>query len=382
MTIEISAAKKWGIHNVHNRSLHVGNASASLVAYAARAGLKSKTFLGRKGNIDMGKFHQILAYASEIEIVQDEEEAILKSQEMSRWSHCVRCTNPHYLEGKKTTGFEIHEQLNWESPDWIVAPMGTGGHVSVMWKGIKELEMVGLVDNSTVRILGAQSNGCAPIIKAFEKRSKNITPVKTASTIVLPLSEKDPICGNSALKVLYESGGIGAAVSDNEILEAVMLLSKLEGVFAEPASATTIAALRRLVNEGKIHRDEKVVCVITGMGLKYPDIAKTFVKGKDDLEQLLSRMERRRVTTKLGNTKLHILRILNNEEAYGYEIWKRMDEDQGISLKIPGVYQHLSDLVSSGLVIKTRTSQVLKRKRTYYGLSEKGKWTLAQLEKL
>ncbi|MHA1957634.1 MAG: threonine synthase, partial [Candidatus Thorarchaeota archaeon] len=373
MSVEISAARRWGISSVHNRSWHAGNMSASLVAYAARAGLRSKTFIGKRGNIDIGKFYQILAYAAEIEIVRDKAEAHIMAEKESKRSHSVTSTNPHFLEGSKTTVFEIYEQFNWTSPDWILAPMGTGGNVASIWKGIQELKSAGLSDAAYPRIVGAQAAGCAPIVNAYEQKSEEIIPANTITTLALPIAMLNPVCGQPALEAIAQSEGLGMTVTDSEILKAVMLLSKLEGVFAEPASATTIAVLRKLVNSGRIRRDERVVCIVTGMGLKYPDIAKTLVKGNGNLEQLLTRMERRKVTTQLGHTKIQILRILYEGESYGYDIWKQLDEVAGIKLKIPGVYQHLSDLESSGLVVKTRTSQVLKRMRSYYGISEKGK---------
>ncbi len=382
MTIEISASKKWNISSVHNRTWHAGNMSASLVAYSARAGLRSKTFISRKGNIDMGKFYQILAFADEIEIVRDSEQAIAKSNEDSKWSHVVRCTNPHFLEGKKTTALEVYEQLNWTNPDWIIAPMGTGGHVSAIWKGIRELETMGLIDGTYPRIIGAQAKGCAPIVKAYEQDVGDVTPLECTTTLALPLAMLDPLCGHTALEAISESRGQGIAVTDKEILDAVKLLAKLEGVFAEPASATTIAVLQKAIKKGLVRKDESVVCIITGMGLKYPDIAKTFVKGKDDLTQLLSKLEGRRVTTQMGRTKLQILRILSEGETYGYDIWKKLSENSGIRVKMPAIYQHLSDLENSGLIVKARTSKVLKRQRSYYGISERGRWTIAQLEKL
>jgi threonine synthase len=382
MALEISASKQWGIRSVHNRGADAGNMSASLVAYAARGGLRSKTFIVRMGDIDLGKFHQILAHAAEIEIVRDKAEAIRKSEEESRWSHCVRCTNPHFLEGKKTTVLEIYEQLNWVSPDWIIAPMGTGGNVSSVWKGIRELESLGFIDSGLPRIVGAQAACCAPIVNAYAEKSRKIVPTDAKTTVALPIAISDPFCGQTALDVIRQSDGLGMTVTDTEILNAVMLLSKLEGVYAEPASATTIAVLRKLVKSGKIRRDERVVCMITGTGLKYPEIAKTLVKGNGELGQLLTKMERRKVTTHLGHTKIQILRILNEGESYGYAIWKILDEVAGVKLKVPGVYQHLSELESSGLIVKNRTGQVLKRTRRYYGISERGKWTVSQLEKL
>jgi threonine synthase len=379
--VEVSAAKEYGFRSVCCGS--TGNLAASLVAYAARAGLESKVFIGQKGNVDIGKFYQILAYAADVEIVRDHEEALAKARQESTRSHCIASANPHFMEGEKTTVYETCEQMGWNAPDWIIAPMGNGGHVSMIWKGLKELEQIGLIDASNTRIVGAQASGCAPIVDAFEKEVRNITPLSSATTIAFDICVKDPVCGRTALMAIEESGGLATSVSDREILQSVRLLARREGVFAEPASATTIAVLQKLIHSGKIEQDDTVVCVITGMGLKYPEIARTFVKGKGALEQLLSRVEGRRVTTKLGQTKIRILQILSMDESYGYGIWKALVNEYGMSIKIPSIYQHLSELTSSGLIISARIEKTFEnRQRSYYALTERGKWTLDQIRKL
>ena len=379
--VEVSAAREFGFKSVCCGS--TGNLAASLVAYAARAGLESKAFIGQRGNVDIGKFYQILAYAADVEIVRDHEEAVMRARQESRRSHCITSSNPHFMEGEKTTVYETCEQLDWTSPDWIIAPMGNGGHVSMIWKGLRELEQIGLIDASNTRIVGTQASGCAPIVESFTRGVSDITPPSAASTVAFDICVKNPVCGRTALMAIKESGGLAISASDREILEAVRQLARREGVFAEPASATTIAVLQKLVHSGKIERDDSVVCVITGMGLKYPEIARTFVKGKGALEQLLSRVERRKVTTKLGQTKIRILEILSPGESYGYGIWKALLDEYGMRLKIPSIYQHLSELTSNGLLISTRTEKTYdNRQRSYYALTEKGKWTLNQIRKL
>ncbi|MFW9846161.1 MAG: pyridoxal-phosphate dependent enzyme, partial [Candidatus Thorarchaeota archaeon] len=331
----------------------------------------------------IGKFYQILAYAADVEIVRDHEEALERARQESKRSHCITSSNPHFMEGEKTTVYETCEQLEWTAPDWIIAPMGNGGHLSMIWKGLKELEEIGLLDISHTRLVGAQASGCAPIVEAFESGVRSITPPSSASTVAFDICVKNPVCGRIALMALEESNGIAISASDREILEAVRHLARREGVFAEPASATAVAALQKLVQSGKIEHGDSVVCVITGMGLKYPEIARTFVKGKGALEQLLSRVERRRVTTELGQTKIRILQILSKDESYGYGIWKALADEYGISLRIPSVYQHLSELTSSGLIARTRIEKTYEnRQRSYYDLTDKGKWTLNQIRKL
>jgi len=378
--VEVSAAREYGFRSVCCGS--TGNLAASLVAYAARAGLESKVFIGQRGNVDIGKFYQILAYAADVEIVRDHEEALAMARKENRRSHFITSSNPHFMEGEKTTVYEMCEQLNWTAPDWIIAPMGNGGHVSMIWKGLRELEYIGLIDASHTKIVGAQASGCAPIVEAFKNGVRSITPPSSVSTVAFDICVKNPVCGRTALMAIEESGGLAISSSDKEILEAVRQLARREGVFAEPASATTIAALQKLVHSGKIEQSDSVVCVITGMGLKYPEIARTFVKGKGPLEQLLSRVEGRRVTTKLGQTKIRILQILSKSESYGYGIWKALLDEYGMDLKIPSIYQHLTELASSGLIISTRVEMTYEnRQRSYYALTEKGKWTLNQVRK-
>jgi threonine synthase len=335
--VEVSIAKEQGFRTVSCGS--TGNLAASLVAYAARAGLDSKVFIAQRGNVDVGKFYQILAYGAEVEVVRNRDEAVARTKGDDQRTHTVMPYNLHFLEGVKTTVYETCEQLDWATPDWIIAPMGNGGHISMIWKGIKELQQIGLIEGDLPRLVGAQAQGCAPIVEAFEKDITDVAPATSVSTIAIDIGVRAPSCG--------------------------------------------AMSLRRLVSSGVISRTDTVVCMITGTGLKYPEIAKIFVKGKPELEQLLSRFEGRKYTTRLGTTKLHILQILSKQESYGYGIWKKLEEDFGLNLKIPSVYQHLSELASSGLIVKTRSEQTIqKTHRYYYDLSDRGRQTLTQLKKL
>jgi len=385
-TVEVSKLKEFGIQSVYCGL--TGNLAASLVAYAARAGLRCKVFLPQQ--VDIGKFYQTIAYGADVEIAGDSKEACWKAYNMAaqesahgNTTHFVMPYNLHFLEGEKTTAYEICEQLNWTLPDQIIVPTGSGGHLSMIWKGINELYQIGFLKEKTVKIVGTQAEGCAPIVEAFKRRSNEITPAEKVSTIAIDISVKEPPCGFMALNAIRESKGMAISVLDKEIVDAVRLLAKLEGVFAEPASATTIAGLKKLVEEGEIHSSEKVVCVITGMGLKYPEVAKTLVKGSKKLEELLRRVERRKYSTRLGETKMRILRIVSKKESYGYEIWKDLREEFGVKMKIPSVYQHLAELESAGLLTRSRSEQVLgKTKRNYYKLAEKGRSVLIHLEKM
>ncbi|MFX1606604.1 MAG: threonine synthase [Promethearchaeota archaeon] len=379
--VEVTVAKHRGFDSVCCGS--TGNLAVSLVAYAARAGLESRVFIGHKGHVDSGKLYQILAYAAHVDIVKDHEEALSRAWRESGQSHCVMPNNLHFLEGVKTTIIETSEQMGWETPDWVMAPMGNGGHISMIWKGLVELKELGLIPNLDVKLVGAQAKGCSPIVEAFERGNKKIKPSSRVSTVAVDIGVKNPTCGHMALNALKDSKGLAVSVPDRDILEAVKDLARLEGVFAEPASATTIAVLQKLVTEGQIDKTDRVVCVITGMGLKYPEITRSFVKGKGALEYFLSQVEGRRFTTRLGQTKVRILQILSRGESYGYAIWKSLVEDYGMQIKIPSIYQHISELKNSGLIVQTRTEETYRKtSRNYYGLTERGNLTLDQLEKL
>lgn len=382
--VEVSMAKELGFASVCCGS--TGNLAASLVAYAARAGLNSKVYLARSGGMDMGKLYQILAYGTDLEIVKDHDEAIRLASEDESGRHEVTPYSPYFLEGDKTTAYEICEQLDWTLPDWIIVPMGNGGHLSMTWKGIIELIKTGLLDNNDTKLVGAQAKGCNPIVKAFQKGDSQVSPLASVSTVAIDIGIKRPPCGHMALAALKESKGTAVSVTDREILGAVGSLAKLEGVFAEPAGAVTIAVLKKLVKAETISPDESVVCVITGMGLKYPEIAKSLVRGKGELEHFLSHVESKKYskfTTNLGQTKIRILEILAEGEAYGYQIWQELGEQYGIKVKIPSVYQHLSELRISGLITEPRKMETYDRRvRNYYGLTDKGKGTLSQLQKL
>ena len=379
--VEVTVAKERGFESLCCGS--TGNLAASLVAYAARAGIESNVFIAQTGNVDMGKFYQILAYGANVTVVKNHDVALARADAESHHSYVVNAYSSIFLEGVKTTVFEICEQLLWTAPDWILVPMGNGGHLSLIWKGLRELQEIGILDDIETRIVGVQSAGCAPIVEAYMSGSKTIIPTSSGATIALDISVGNPSCGHTALRAIRESNGFALSVLDKDTLNAVGSIAKLEGVFVEPASATPVAALRQLLRSNEIDSSDSIVCVVTGMGLKNPEIARILIKGQSKLEHLLSRVEDRKFTTQIGRTKQQILQTLLEGESYGYGIWKNLKEEFGISIKIPSVYQHLSELRSTGLVTQTRIESTYdNRKRTYYALTEKGKITIKQIRKL
>jgi threonine synthase len=174
----------------------------------------------------------------------------------------------YYAEGSKTLAFEVAEQLGWRAPDHVVVPIGSGAQLTKVAKGFAELGDVGLLDETpSVRISGAQAVGCAPVATAFAEGADAIRPVKP-NTIAKSLAIGNPADGWYALETIRRSGGSCAAVTDAEILDGIRLLARTEGIFAETAGGVTIATLAKFAAAGEVRRDERVVAIVSGHGLK------------------------------------------------------------------------------------------------------------------
>ncbi|RLI49164.1 MAG: threonine synthase [Candidatus Thorarchaeota archaeon] len=371
MAVELSMVRQARISRVCCAS--VGNMAVSLVAYAARAGLAARVLMAKHGGVDMGKFYQVLAYGADVETVRDPAAAERSLQFHRRHCHPVASTNPFFLEGIKTTILEVCEQMDWSMPDWVIVPMGSGGHISQIWKGILELRELGLCDGDNPHLVGVQSKSCSPIVTSFEHGRTDVAPCTRASVIARDIGVAAPRCGRSAIKAIRESGGTALAVADGDIIDAVRRLARFEGVFAEPSSATVIAGLDILTADGTLDSNDTIVCMVTGMGLKSPEVTRELLRDHRGLQRLLRAIEGRKFTGDLGRTKKRILEILSDGEEYGYMIWKRLSMEYGIRIKIPSVYQHLAELRAAGLVELTRTERTYQgRTRNYYALSDRG----------
>ncbi len=190
------------------------------------------------------------------------------TSERPTWAFVNVNVRTYYAEGSKTLAFEIAEQLGWQAPDHVVVPIGSGSQLTKVAKGFAELGKVGLLDEVPhVRVSGAQAEGCSPVATAFAQNSDAIRPVKP-KTIAKSLAIGNPADGWYALQAIRKSGGSCASVTDDEVVEAIGLLARTEGIFAETAGGVTIASLAKLVASGAVRRDERVVAIVTGHGLK------------------------------------------------------------------------------------------------------------------
>jgi threonine synthase len=264
-TVAISRAKAEGYKTVAVAS--TGNMGASVAAYAAHAGLKARVFVPQ--DTPKEKLAQILAYGARVKKVKgtfkDAVAAAWRDVEKNGSYLAMTGLNPFYNEGEKTVAYEIFEQLG--APDVVIVPMGTGGLISSIWKGFVELKKMKKI-RKIPRMIGVQAKGCAPIVDAWRRGAAFATPKEKCETIASAILVKLPFSSRLALRAIRESGGVGIAVSDKEIIRAIRELGR-EGVFAEPASAATLAALHHV----KPQQRQKIILVITGHGLKQPGAA-------------------------------------------------------------------------------------------------------------
>jgi threonine synthase len=276
MTVAVSKAKEEGSQAVICAS--TGNTSASAAAYASKANLKCIVLIPR-GAIALGKLAQALIHGAEVIAIDGNFDAALELVKEISTKYpitLVNSLNPYRIEGQKTAAFEVCDQLG-KAPDYQAIPVGNAGNITAYWKGYKEYKQKGSIDRLP-KMLGFQAEGAAPIVRG--KVVKNPKTIATAIRIGNPASWK------GALAARDESGGIIDIVSDAEILGAYKLLASGEGLFVEPASAASVAGLLKLAKKGYFkhktlnikHETIKIVCILTGHGLKDPDSAIKSVK--------------------------------------------------------------------------------------------------------
>jgi len=248
-----------------------GNLANSVAAHAARAGMRHVVFI--PSNLEAGKVVTTAVYGPSLIAVDGSYDDVNRlcaelASEQPTWAFVNVNLRTYYAEGSKTLAFETAEQLGWEAPDHVVVPVASGSQLTKIAKGFRELYKVGLLtEEPHVRISGAQAEGCSPVATAFAGGHDYIRPVKP-STIAKSLAIGNPADGPYALDEVRRSGGGLEAVSDQEIVDAMLLLARTEGIFAETAGGVTIATLSRLAAKGVVRRDERVVAYITGAGLK------------------------------------------------------------------------------------------------------------------
>ncbi len=267
VAVALTKAKEFGFDTVACAS--TGNLAHSVSAHGAKSGFNRFVFI--PATLEKSKIVASLVYNPNLVAVDGNYDEVNRlCSEIAnkyKWAFVNINIRPFYAEGSKTQGFEIIEQLGWKAPDNVVVPCASGSLLTKVWKSFKEFKEIGIIKELETRVFAAQATGCSPISIALKEGSDIIRPVKP-DTIAKSLAIGNPADGFYAAQVVRETGGYGEDVSDEEIIDGIKLLAKTEGIFAETAGGVTIATAKKLIEQGKIGKNETTVVCITGNGLK------------------------------------------------------------------------------------------------------------------
>lgn len=269
MTAAVSMAKELGVKKVAVPS--AGNAAGAMAAYAARAGMEAFIFMpADTPRANVIECEQTGANVTLIDgLITDCGKIVAERKEAEGWFDVSTLKEPYRVEGKKTMGFELAEQFNWELPDVILYPTGGGTGLIGMWKAFDEMEQMGWIGPKRPRMISVQSSTCAPIVRAFQNGERFAEEFENAATVASGLRVPKAIGDFLILDALRASGGTAIAVTDEELVAAVKEIGAAEGIFAAPEGAACLPALRKMIADGMIEPNETVVLFNTGAGVKY-----------------------------------------------------------------------------------------------------------------
>ncbi|TFG18211.1 MAG: pyridoxal-phosphate dependent enzyme [Promethearchaeota archaeon] len=355
----VSHARSWLYDKIICASN--GNQGASLAAYCSLEGMKCVNLVPSK--IDMGKKAQMIAYNSEILIKGEFVNETIKYALDKKYEDYYQATpiyNPLTIEAQKTIAFEIWKQKG--VPDWIIIPMGSGELLVSIWKGFLELKNSEIIETPP-KLVGVQSSLSSPIVNGFfDKKKSEIVKTDIQKSHALGILDQKPMYKNLAIKFIKESKGTMIAIPEDLIVSSVDELVRSEGIFAEPSSALTLAAVHQLNDQNLFDEKDQIVCLITGSGLKAPYI--------------LEAISTQTTTSGKGSiiiTKLKILSQISLSSIKGISGTKIRDLISSISLA--AIYQHLYDLESKGLIYRKKEG-----KNVLYFISDTGKRILDALD--
>ena len=268
LCIAVSRARELGARTLSIPT--AGNAGSALAAYCARGGMKAIVYMPvdtpREFFIEC---HDLGANVVEIEGTIADAGAQMLTDATEDWFPVSTLQEPYRLEGKKTLGFELAEQLGWKLPESIVYPTGGGTGLLGMWKAFDELETLGLIGSQRPRMYTVQAEGCAPIVRAFEAGAASAEPWADACTVANGLRVPRAFADQEILSVLRDSGGDAIAVSDEAMLAMLRMIARVEGIYTAPEAAATLVAATELASQGRLDSSGRVVCFLTGNAYKY-----------------------------------------------------------------------------------------------------------------
>jgi len=242
-----------------------------MAAYASAAQLEAHIFMPQ--DVPQSNFLECKAYGAAVTLVNglisDCARIVAERKEQEGWYDVSTLKEPYRIEGKKTMGYELAEQLGWRLPDAILYPCGGGVGLIGMWKAFDEMEALGLIGRKRPRMIAVQAAGCEPITRAFEQAASRSQFYENAHTVASGLRVPKPIGDFLVLRAIRESGGTAVSVSDEEMMDSAVELASSEGLFVAPEGGACVAALRKLVAAGALQADDEIVIYNTGSGLKY-----------------------------------------------------------------------------------------------------------------
>jgi threonine synthase len=269
MAAAVSMAKELGATKLAVPS--AGNAAGALAAYAARAGLECFIFMPRDTpRANVVECQQTGAHVTLMDgLITDCGAEVGRRKEAEGWFDVSTLKEPYRVEGKKTLGYELAEQLNWDLPDVIIYPTGGGTGLIGMWKAFDEMEQMGWIGSKRPRMVSVQASGCAPIVRAFEEGKRFADEFPNAATTASGLRVPKAIGDFLILDALRDSGGTAVAVTDDELIQATREIGAAEGIFCAPEGAACLPALRKLIEADQVKSSDRVVLFNTGSGVKY-----------------------------------------------------------------------------------------------------------------
>ena len=272
MSAAVTMAKAYGLKKLAAPS--AGNAASALAAYAAAAGLEAHIFMPK--DVPQANRVECESYGAKVTLVNglisDCGRMVAERKEQEGWFDVSTLKEPYRVEGKKTMGYEVAEQLEWELPEGIIYPTGGGVGLLGMWKAFDEMEQLGWIGSERPQMIAVQASGCAPIPKAWDEGKNTAEFWQDAATLAAGLRVPKAYGDYIILDILRKSGGVALAVTDEEIMAALRQWAAMEGVFAAPEGAAALAAYKKLRGNGFFSEDDRVVLFNTGSGLKYLDV--------------------------------------------------------------------------------------------------------------
>ena len=275
LSCAVSMCVELGIKKVAIPS--AGNAASAMAAYAAAAGIEAHIFMPR--DVPQSNYLECMAYGAHVTLVDglisDCGKIVAERGPKEGWFDVSTLKEPYRIEGKKTMGYEVAEQMGWELPDAIFYPTGGGVGMIGMWKAFDEMQKLGWIGSRRPKMIAVQAAGCQPVVRAFDAGEARSTFYENAHTVAAGLRVPKPLGDFLVLNAVRESGGTAIAITDEEMMNAGVQLASDEGIYAAPEGAACVAAAQKLIESGFLKRSDRIVLYNTGSGLKYPEAYST-----------------------------------------------------------------------------------------------------------